>query len=462
MTILIKSRIIHTRTLFWTSVQIQSLSFEITFNAREGTMRINKLLLTAILVVGCGGSDKSPTGVNPPSPPLPVVEKITFTQKDATLAPSAVNLVAVANSSITGPITDGSKYFWTARREGTTTIMQVGSGMVQSITLPITPGNYWAVVTVTGATVVARDSVLFVVPPPAIVLTADWKKAFNQLGKTIDLGPRVHVTPVGTSVSWTSSDMAKATVDSKGVVTGRSFGYADITASAGTVSQKVQVFFAPRVTSFKDATSGCPSPAEVSFIDALIKMNFDGDTTTVVCTPSLTGTVSMTALKAVTYRVLVAAAGLAPADLPGLDSLPWSPKSTSFFQWLMFESGGFTEIRATTQTINKITAGAEMWPGGVMVWVPNYARVMGQLLLGIIAHEVRHIQTGVHPCVVVHPSGVVAQLDNKLSDMGAYAVEYYLLDVLSKSSVSTSAEQISLAGNAKVLLNNGYFQNCKP
>ena len=73
---------------------------------------------------------------------------------------------------------------------------------------------------------------------PSPTLSLDKSTATIAVGDTVTI--KASVNPVGTAITWTSSDTDKATV-ANGVVTGVASGSATITATAGSVSKTCAV-----------------------------------------------------------------------------------------------------------------------------------------------------------------------------------------------------------------------------
>ena len=141
----------------------------------------------------------------------------------------------------------------------------------------------------------------------------------------------------------------------------------------------------------------------------------------------------MTELRAEITRTIVATAGLAPADMPGLDTLPGNPRGASLFEWLAFNSGlqGII-VDGPDESFGCCYNGAIRTPRGYTG--PSAG------LLGKIAHEVRHLQKA-HNCQVELPDGRKVWRDSAFAEQGAYGVHVKVLSALGKSPALSNQDK---------------------
>ena len=165
--------------------------------------------------------------------------------------------------------------------------------------------------------------------------------------------------------------------------------------------------------------AACPSEEEIARIDADLKLEFDTDPTKdqpLACRAAQ-GSRDLTPLQKRTYNTL-----LVMRELQFTQSLPWTDKQ--LYAWLVDTIDG---IRFNSEIINSFCCAP---PNTVNIqthdlvantadrWIEPATGLGLRDLLVLFAHEARHNEEKLHTCDKVR--------DNSLSEMGAWAVQYYL------------------------------------
>ncbi|MDE3126689.1 MAG: Ig-like domain-containing protein [Gemmatimonadota bacterium] len=181
----------------------------------------------ALAVAACGGGATGDGGITPPPPPTPVLTTISVN-----LTASTVTVGSTVTASATGHDQNGATIAtgtvsWSA---GTPSVASVtGAGVVTGLAAGTT-----TVVATSGA--IQGQATLTVAPVPVAQVTV------TPAAASIAVGPAQLLTAIakdasgaalsGRAVTWTSSNVATATVDSTGLVHGVSAGTATVTATS--------------------------------------------------------------------------------------------------------------------------------------------------------------------------------------------------------------------------------------
>ena len=201
-------------------------------------IRLSAVLAVVALAKGCGDGE-SPTAPPTPEPARPTTVTVSPATNELTALGTTVQLSAEVRDQ-NDRVMAGATVTWSS---GDTSVATVdASGLVTAV------GNGTATITASGgsasgsAVVTVTQSVASVeVSPSAADLTA--------LGATLQLGAEAfdengHAVAEA-EFSWESSDVAIATVDAGGLVTGVAEGVATITASAGSGQGTAEITVGP-------------------------------------------------------------------------------------------------------------------------------------------------------------------------------------------------------------------------
>ena len=188
-------------------------------------IRLSAALAGVALVWACGGD--SPTAPPTPEPARPATVTVSPAPADLTALGATVQLTAEVRDQNAG-VMAGATVTWSS---GDTSVATVdASGLVTAVgngtaTITASTGSASgsAVVTVTQsvATVEVSPAVETIALGSTLQLTAE---GFDESGHAVE----------SVQFSWESSDVAIATVDASGLVTGVTVGTVTITASAGS------------------------------------------------------------------------------------------------------------------------------------------------------------------------------------------------------------------------------------
>ena len=184
-----------------------------------------RVMALALAGVACGGSGDGAAPVTPPPPPAPVVAQVQVTPSSATIAPGAsVTLtgqpVTSTGAAVAATITWSSSAPTVATVDGTGRVTGVAGG-VATITATAGAGSGTATITViapVASVTLAPDSALLI-PGESRTFTATMKDA----GGTV---------LTGRSVSWSTSNVAVATVSANGTATAVAAGEALVIATS--------------------------------------------------------------------------------------------------------------------------------------------------------------------------------------------------------------------------------------
>ena len=208
---------------------------------RRTIIRLSTVLASLALVWACGG-DSATAPVEPPDPPRPTTVTVSPATDELTALGQAIQLMAAVRDQY-ARVVGGATVTWTSSASSVATVdasglvTAAGNGTV-TITASAGSASGSAVVTVT-------QSVESVEVSPSV-------DELTVLGATVQLTPEAfdrngHAV-AGAEFSWESSDVAVATVDAGGLVTGVAEGVATITASAGEASGSAVVTVRPTYT----------------------------------------------------------------------------------------------------------------------------------------------------------------------------------------------------------------------
>ena len=201
-------------------------------------IRLSAVLAVVALAKGCGDGE-SPTAPPTPEPARPTTVTVSPATTELTVLGGTVQLSAEVRDQ-NDRVMAGATVTWTSSANSVATVD--ASGLVTAT------GNGEATVTASAgaasgsAVVTVTQSVASVeVSPSAADLTA--------LGATLQLGAEAfdengHAVAEA-EFSWESSDVAVATVDISGLVTGVAEGMATITASVGSVQGTAEITVGP-------------------------------------------------------------------------------------------------------------------------------------------------------------------------------------------------------------------------
>lgn len=193
--------------------------------------------LMTLTLAGCGGGSLSSTSSNPSNPTVtPSLTAITVTPGSQTIAAGSQEQFKAtgtysdhSSKDLTSSVAWSSSAGTVASISSTGLVKVLGAGQATIVaTLKSVKGS-------TGLT--ATDSLVSI--------------AISAGGSNVDVGSALQLTAMGTfqdgkpatplaNVTWTSSDLSKATVSSSGLVNGLHGGQVTVTAQSGSVSKDAQ------------------------------------------------------------------------------------------------------------------------------------------------------------------------------------------------------------------------------
>ena len=219
---------------------------------------------------GCGGGDNGGTGPNP----VPASITVSASNSGTVTSLNATRTLTASVRDADQAVIPSAAVTWTASPAG---VVNLSATSGSSITLTAV-GNGASVVTARSGTVTATHNVtvaqdfasLEVTPDPGTVL----------VGGTLQLLATAHdpggaALPAGGTVTFTSSDESKATVNTSGVVSGLAEGTTQITAQASrggvdrsdvaAITVSAQTFpFAASVVAGDATTTFTPPSVDIS------------------------------------------------------------------------------------------------------------------------------------------------------------------------------------------------------
>lgn len=193
-----------------------------------------------LLVAACGGGGgSSSSGTTLPSSPSPVLTTVTVTAPgggSSSLVPGQTLQLVAAPKDQSGNALSAT-IGWSTSAPGVVTVSTAG------LVTAVAPGSATITATATaGATTVAATVVVTVVAPPALTSVTIAAPSPNVVvGGTMQLSATAmdrNGAPFAATLSWASSNAARATVNANGLVTGVAGGPVTITVQAtsgGTV-----------------------------------------------------------------------------------------------------------------------------------------------------------------------------------------------------------------------------------
>ena len=200
---------------------------------------------SALLYVGCGGGDSSPTRPTEPTtptptptpPPAPTVSVVEVSPNAATLEVAKTQRFTATAKASDGTVISGVNFTWSSSNTAVVTINNNG------VATAVAAGT--ATVRATGNSISSAPVTINVTepPPPEPVVagvTVSPSEETIEVGGTKQFAAKAS-TSDGTEIpdvefTWSSSDEMVATVDSDGLATGVGAGEAMITATADSVS----------------------------------------------------------------------------------------------------------------------------------------------------------------------------------------------------------------------------------
>ena len=197
---------------------------------RRTIIRLSAVLAVVALAKGCGDGD-SPTAPPPvPDPPRPTTVTVSPATNELTALGTTVQLSAEVRDQ-NARVMAAATVTWTSSANSVATVNASGLGTAA--------GNGTATITASAGSA-SGSAVVTVTQSVASVEVSPSVDELTALGATVQLAAEAfdangHAV-AGTEFSWESSDVAVATVDESGLVTGVSEGVATITARAGDAS----------------------------------------------------------------------------------------------------------------------------------------------------------------------------------------------------------------------------------
>ena len=229
---------------------------------RRTIIRLSAVLAVVALAKGCGDGD-SPTAPPPvPDPPRPTTVTVSPATDELTALGQAIQLTAEVRDQ-NARVMAGATVTWTSSAISVATVDALG--LVTAV------GNGEATVTASAGEA-SGSAVVTVTQSVASVVVSPSTAELTALGETVQLTAEAfdengHAV-AGAEFSWESSDVAGATVDESGLVTGVAEGVATITASAGEASGSAVVTVTQSVASVVVS----PSTAELTALGETVQL----------------------------------------------------------------------------------------------------------------------------------------------------------------------------------------------
>ena len=201
-------------------------------------IRLSAVLAVVALAKGCGDGD-SLTAPPTPEPARPTTVTVSPATNELTALGTTVQLSAEVRDQ-NDRVMAGATVTWTSSANSVATVD--ASGLVTAV------GNGTATIT-TSAGSASGSAVVAVTQSVASVEVSPATAPLTALGATVQLTAEAfdangHAV-AGAEFSWESSDVAVATVDISGLVTGVGEGMATITASVGSVQGTAEITVGP-------------------------------------------------------------------------------------------------------------------------------------------------------------------------------------------------------------------------
>jgi uncharacterized protein YjdB len=190
--------------------------------------KIVAALTSVLAIAGCSGDSGT-------SPKPPAVSSVVISQQSATLFVGSTLTLTATPKDASGNALLGRTINWTTSNAGAAT---VSNGLVTAVA----PGLATITATVEGK---AADAAITVQVVPVATVTVDPPTSNVMVGGTAQLAVTLKdangATLNGRTVTWTSSNDAKASVSASGLVTGIAGGTVTITATSETKSGTASV-----------------------------------------------------------------------------------------------------------------------------------------------------------------------------------------------------------------------------
>ena len=224
-------------------------------------IRLSAVLAVVALAQGCGDGD-SATAPPTPEPARPTTVTVSPATDELTALGATVQLSAEVRDQ-NATVMAGATVIWTSSAISVATVD--ASGLVTAA------GNGTATITASAGSA-SGSAVVTVTQLVASVEVSPSVDELTALGATVQLTAEAfdrneHVV-AGSEFSWESSDVAVATVDAGGLVTGVAEGVATITASAGSASGSAVV----TVTQLVASVEVSPSVDELTALGATVQL----------------------------------------------------------------------------------------------------------------------------------------------------------------------------------------------
>ncbi len=190
---------------------------------RAGSMRFAVIGVLAVTLTACGGGGgDTGSGVTPPTPVAP-----TVSLSAATLELRGIGATGTSTATLTP---SGATVAWRSENPSIATIS--GSGVNATITA-VAAGSTQIVATATNGALTAEARVTITVVPIVRTIAITTASANVAIAKTQQLTANVTGDAgANTKVTWSSSDVTRALVDTLGVVTGVAPGPVSIIATS--------------------------------------------------------------------------------------------------------------------------------------------------------------------------------------------------------------------------------------
>jgi hypothetical protein len=280
--------------------------------------------------------------------------------------------------------------------------------------------------------------------PTPVPVVADAVKP-DRVGFSIVINQHIalcdHIDAGCSSVEWSSDAANVASVSQSGEMVGRSEGVTTVHVKVtGGRDTSFTVAVAPRTAAFTADGSGCPTAADVEFVNRLFRiMDFNADPNTSQCVMTRSDGVQMSTLKALIIRTQIALAGTEREDVPGF-KIP-DPAATSYFEWLAFSSkiSGLKVVPTGTAAaeFQRQTDGT-----GVLLFNPLVEKSIPAELASKVVHEAGHEKFTQHDCPL---SGGVMGDYATAEKVKPYEQEASWLTAIVASSLSTANDRALLA-----------------